>query len=114
MKSILQKIKLQTALLILPILFTFSFFTFTFVALSTLDEVRIHGPSYGPIEASNDLIADSAPPSVFVLEAYSHLMQAVDANDPARRVGFIADFREHESAYVSRIDLPPISITHPS
>ena len=57
------------------------------VALGTqgyaFQQLRINGPTYEAIKAGKDAIADAAPPPIYVVEAYSKLLEATLA--PSQR-----------------------------
>jgi methyl-accepting chemotaxis protein len=51
----------------------------------TVEQIRIHGPTYVEIRDHQNLIADILPPPAYILEAYLTVHQMLAQRDPRRR-----------------------------
>jgi methyl-accepting chemotaxis protein len=83
------------------------------VLLTSQDRLKVHGPVYQQIKASNDLTADILPPPLYLIETYLNVLEATADDrsaDPrtivARLEQLEKDFNDRR-AYWATHDLPP-------
>ncbi len=76
---------IRNRLLLLCALFAGSLLTICLLAWSTLADLRINGPAYHQIVDQKDLLADAAPPPLFLVEVYA-LAHEIDEAQDARAV----------------------------
>ncbi len=83
----------------LVITFAIGFLTFAGITYTTIQTIRVGGPQYLNIVEDKDLLADTLPPALYVVETYlsTHLMQ--DSEDPEARADSIHRYKELSKSY---------------
>ena len=92
-------VKRKLALLIAA--FTLGFMVFGFVALNTLNTLKVNGPYYQKIAAGKDVIADVLPPPEYIIESYLTVLQMLEAT-PAERGQLKQRGKELKAEYEER------------
>lgn len=67
--------------------------------MKAIEEVRIGGEAYKRINGTQEVIAEVAPPSLFVVESYLTLHCIPDAADAAARAKLITEFKGRERRF---------------
>jgi methyl-accepting chemotaxis protein len=84
--------------------FIVGFAAFGWLAKSTLDTVKIHGPIYTSIAQNKDLLADVLPPPAYVIESYLVVLEAAGEADTSRVKDDYTRFQKLHSEYTARHD----------
>ncbi len=74
----MPQLSLGTKLLSLPVQFTASLLVFALWADSTLEKARVKGPEYDRVVMHKDLLADTAPPPIYMVEAMMFVRDLAD------------------------------------
>jgi methyl-accepting chemotaxis protein len=82
--------------------FIVGFVAFGWLAKSTLDTVKIHGPIYTDIVQKKDLIADILPPPEYIIEAYLVTFEAAGEADVSRVKDDYARYQKLKADYETR------------
>ena len=101
--KILRTLKLSYRLSILIGVFAAGFLVYAGWSFKTLDELKVNGPLYRDIVASKDIIADTLPPPLYIIESYLVALQMAAADtDPARLDALEARLRELRGEHAAR------------
>lgn len=71
-------LRIKSKLSLLVSLFIIGFTVFGVVAYQTLNLVKVNGPIYMHISQGHDLLTDTTPPSMYIIESYMVVMQMLD------------------------------------
>lgn len=101
--SKLMKLSMKTKVLCLVLTFVVGFLTFAGITYTSICEIRVGGPHYKAIVCNKDLLADTVPPTLYIVESYlsTHLMQ--DSPDADARAAAIARYRKFKKAFDDRL-----------
>lgn len=94
---------IRLKLILLALVFAASGLVIALDGAWTLSSVRVGGPIYRQITGSKDLVADSVPPVLNLLEPYLLVLQCLDDSNGASRQERLDRIRELEDAYGKRI-----------
>ena len=94
--------KIATRLILLVCLFVVGFLAFGFLAMGTIDTVRVNGGIYRDIVKGKDLVADILPPPEYIIEAYLNTLQLVVERDPANIDAISRNLKELEKEFQDR------------
>ena len=85
----------------LALTFLGGFLAFGVLTYTTIQTIRIGGPKYAAVVTDKDLLADSMPPLLYVVESYlsTHLMQ--DTHDELSRAEAIGVYKDFKKSYES-------------
>ena len=83
----------------LALTFLGGFLSFGVLTYTTIQTIRIGGPKYTAVVTDKDLLADSMPPLLYIVESYlsTHLMQ--DTHDELSRAEAIGVYKEFKKSY---------------
>ena len=87
---------------LLGIILLLSVIGLTVLLRSTISTVQIDGPLYTEIIQAKDLVADSVPPVVNLIEPYLLVLQCLDDTNPDSRAERLAKIAALETAYHER------------
>ncbi len=74
---------------------------FALAVYDTIKTVQIHGPLYAQIVQSNDLLAATLPPPLYIVESYLMTVELLSA-PPSQQQTLIGQFTRHEQAYSAK------------
>ncbi|MFL6657608.1 MAG: response regulator [Massilia sp.] len=77
--NVLRTLKLSYRLFLLTAIFALGFLVYGWSSFHTLEQLKVNGPLYHEITASKDLIADTLPPPMYILESYLVCLQMAGA-----------------------------------
>jgi PAS domain S-box-containing protein len=101
--KLLRTLKLSYRLSILIGVFAAGFLVYAGWSFKTLDELKVNGPLYRDIVASKDIIADTLPPPLYIIESYLVALQMAAADaDPARLQALEARLRQLRDEHAAR------------
>jgi methyl-accepting chemotaxis protein len=97
--SKLRNLSMKAKILCLATTFVIGFITIGVITHRTIAEIRVGGDHYNEIIASKELMADSTPPFLYLLECYinTHLMQ--DSPDPVVRAKAVDEYKAFKARY---------------
>lgn len=72
------------------------------VAMRGMNQVKIGGETYNSLASTKDLVADTLPPPVYVLEPYLVVLQAAHETDPEARRRGLEQLRKLRATYDDR------------
>ncbi len=72
------------------------------VLLTSQNRLKVHGPVYEQIKASNDLISDILPPPLYLIETYLNVVGATSAGTTAERQSIVARLDQLEKDFNDR------------
>ncbi|MCC6139480.1 MAG: PAS domain S-box protein [Nitrospira sp.] len=74
---------------------------FALAVYDTMRTMQIHGPLYAQIVQSNDLLAATLPPPLYIVESYLVTVELLSA-PPSQRQALIEQFNRHQQAYAAK------------
>ena len=74
---------------------------FTLVVRDTVTTLQIHGPLYNQIVERKDLVVDTLPPPLYIVESYLATLELLIV-DPLQRTALIDRFHRLQEEYVSK------------
>jgi methyl-accepting chemotaxis protein len=98
----LKDVRISRKLYIVVGCFVVGFIVFGWLAKSTLDTVKIHGPIYTDIMQKKDLIADILPPPEYIIEPYLVTLEAAGEADISRVKDDYARYQKLKTDYETR------------
>ena len=97
-----MKLTIQKQLVGLAVLTLTGFAGFGLIALGTIRDVRIGGPTYARIAQGKDLLADALPPAEYLVEANLAVQQMTVETDPGRIAQLIAESKSFADEFEAR------------
>lgn len=92
----------KAKLSLLVAIFAAGFIVFAWIALGTLNTLKVNGPYFDRIEAGKDIIADVLPPPQYIIESYLVTLQMADAANRSKLPTLLARSRELRKEYNTR------------
>ena len=83
--NFLRTLKLSHRLAALIAIFSLGFVTYGIWSFQTLNELKVNGPVYRAIISAKDLVADTLPPPLYIIESYLVVLQMSGTSDTAER-----------------------------
>jgi methyl-accepting chemotaxis protein len=80
----MRNLKIKAKLFLLVSLFILGFATFGIISYQTVNLVKVNGSIYERIAQGQDLLTDTTPPSMYIIEAYLLVMQMLDELENSR------------------------------
>ncbi len=74
------------------------------ISLKTLDEVKVTGPLYQSIDLGKSLDSDVVPPALYLAEARTHILAAINERDSGKLPSRIDEYKGDEKAYLETHD----------
>ena len=99
-----MNLKIRTKLIILVSLFVLGFIGFGFIAINTIDIVKVNGAIYKNIIQGKDLMADILPPPEYIIETYLSAMQLLGETDKTKIEEMIKTLKSLKKDYQDRHD----------
>jgi hypothetical protein len=81
-----------------------AFLVFGLVAWTAVEKVKMKGPYYEKISADKDLIGDSEPPPLYIIESYFTVLRMLSAPDKGELNQGLREFRKLHQEYSARRD----------
>ncbi len=100
----MKNLKITTKITILMVFSLISMATVTFIALTTINQVKVNGDLYNRIAMNKDLTADILPPPFYLIEAYhiaSGLLEFAGSNSLQTQIN---NLKKLEKTYIERHD----------
>lgn len=97
--STLRNLSMTSKILCLATTFVIGFVTFGAIAYTTIQEIRVGGAKYQEIVLDKDLLADSMPPFLYVVDCYASVRQMWDTQDPSARAAAMERYLEYKKNY---------------
>lgn len=99
--STLRNLSMTSKILCLATTFVIGFVTFGIIAYTTIQEIRVGGAKYQEIVLDKDLLADSMPPFLYVVECYASVRQMWGTQDTSARAAAMEHYLEYKKNYES-------------
>jgi methyl-accepting chemotaxis protein len=95
----LRNLSMKAKILCLATTFVIGFLTIGIITQHTIQQIRVGGAHYKEIVANKDLLADTLPPLIYVVESYlsTHMMQ--DSEDAAIQGQAIEGYKSFKNNY---------------
>jgi methyl-accepting chemotaxis protein len=93
---------MKTKLFLMAGIWAVGFLVFGIMALRTLNTTMVNGPHYLEIVQAKDLVADAAPPPVFIVEAYLAVHLMPDAASAGEFDQLVSRYRRHKKDFHDR------------
>jgi len=74
---------------------------FAFAVYDTIKTMQIHGPLYAQIIESNNLLAATLPPPLYIVESYLVTVELLSA-PPSKQQALIERFNQHRHAFLAK------------
>ncbi|MES2127647.1 MAG: response regulator [Pseudomonadota bacterium] len=87
--NFLRTLKLSHRLAALIAIFSLGFVTYGIWSFQTLNALKVNGPVYREIVAGKDIIADTLPPPLYIIESYLVVLQMTASGDAAERAALV-------------------------
>lgn len=104
MSHLLAKLKVSWVVVFNTILILASLATIFTLFMNSLNEIKINGPQYMRLKTTSDLIADVAPPPLFVVEAHLDVQELSTATEPTEIRHFQDELGRLEKEAASRAE----------
>jgi methyl-accepting chemotaxis protein len=98
-------LRIQSKLSWLVGLFLASFLVFGVVAYQTLSELRVNGELDQRIALRDELLAETSPPRISLLDAYMKVHILEDEENPARAARLITELQQREADFESQFEV---------
>jgi signal transduction histidine kinase/DNA-binding response OmpR family regulator len=85
--NMLRSLNLSYRLFLLMGIFALGFVVYGMSSFRTLDQLKVNGPLYRHIVASKDIVADTLPPPLYIIESYLVCLQMATPGADAGRIG---------------------------
>lgn len=90
----INNLRVRSKFLLVCSVFILGVVLYSWIALSTINLVKVNGPEYDEIVTGKDLVADILPPPAYLIESYLTLHEMVIQSDPAQLRKLAARLKE--------------------